>query len=62
MEVCFTDLYPPAIEHKYRKSSSLMGKLTISMIMFNNYVDKSPEGNWWTPHCTIIYQYLSYKS
>ena len=36
----------------YGKSPILMGKSTISMAIFNSYVEL-PEGKWWTAFCCI---------
>ena len=42
--------------HNYGKSSFLMGKLTISMVIFNSYV-RLPEGKWRTFHCHVNFDY-----
>ena len=43
VDTVFTTVYPLVNIHNYGKSQFLMGKSTISMVIFNSYV-KLPEG------------------
>ena len=40
----FDGIYPLVIQHSYGKAPLFLGKLTVSMAMFNSYV-RLPEGN-----------------